>query len=421
MLNKIKIILKDKAIRGKIIFVLAILVLFRVGSSIPIPGVDHDKLNAFLSNNQFFGLLDVFSGGGLSNLSILMLGVAPYITASIIMQLFTMVFPKLKEMYQEDGEAGRQKFNQYSRLLAVPLGFLQGFGLMTMLQGQGILGQISFLDKFTNISIMIAGTMVLLWLGELISEKGIGNGISLIIFGGIVANLPSTIQRTLFTFDASQIPMYVLFLVVAILIIGGVVVISEAERIVPVSYAKQVRGSRVYGGASTHIPLKVNQAGVIPIIFAISILLFPQMVVNLLTGLNIGLVASLSGYILAFLNNAWVYGASYFILVFFFTYFYTAVTFDPKMISQNLQKGGAFIPGIRPGQSTSDYLSKIITRITLVGALFLGFIAVVPLGIKAVTGIASLAIGGTALLIVVSVVLETAKQIEAQTSMMEYE
>jgi len=421
MLNKIKIILKDKAIRGKIIFVLAVLVLFRVGSSIPIPGVDHDKLNAFLSNNQFFGLLDVFSGGGLSNLSILMLGVAPYITASIIMQLFTMVFPKLKEMYQEDGEAGRQKFNQYSRLLAVPLGFLQGFGLMTMLQGQGILGQISFLDKFTNISIMIAGTMILLWLGELISEKGIGNGISLIIFGGIVANLPSTIQRALFTFDPSQIPMYVLFLAVAILIIGGVVVISEAERIVPVSYAKQVRGSRVYGGASTHIPLKVNQAGVIPIIFAISILLFPQMIVNLLAGLKIEFVASLSGYILAFLNNAWIYGASYFILVFFFTYFYTAVTFDPKMISQNLQKGGAFIPGIRPGQSTSDYLSKIITRITLVGALFLGFIAVVPLGIKAVTGIASLAIGGTALLIVVSVVLETAKQIEAQTSMMEYE
>lgn len=420
MFNRIKIILKDKAIRGKIIFVLAVLVLFRVGSSIPIPGVDHDKLSAFLSNNQFFGLLDVFSGGGLSNLSILMLGVAPYITASIIMQLFTMVFPKLKEMYQEDGEAGRQKFNQYSRLLTVPLGFLQGFGLMAMLQSQGVLGQISFLDKFTNISIMIAGTMILLWLGELISEKGIGNGISLIIFGGIVANLPSTIQRTLFTFDASQIPMYVLFLVVAILIIGGVVVISEAERVVPVSYAKQVRGSRVYGGASTHIPLKVNQAGVIPIIFAISILLFPQMIVNLLTGLKIGFVSSFSGYVLAFLNNTWIYGASYFILVFFFTYFYTAVTFDPKMISQNLQKGGAFIPGIRPGQSTADYLSKIITRITLVGALFLGFIAVVPLGIKAVTGIASLAIGGTALLIVVSVVLETAKQIEAQTSMMEY-
>ena len=421
MLNRIKIILKDYNLRNKILFVLAVLVLFRIGSSIPIPGVDHIRLSAFLSNNQFFGLLDIFSGGGLSNLSILMLGVAPYITASIIMQLFTMIFPKLKELYQEEGEAGRQKFNQYSRLLTVPLGFLQGFGLMTMLQGQGILGQISFLDKFTNISIMIAGTMVLLWLGELISEKGIGNGISLIIFGGIVAGLPSTIQRTLFTFDPSQIPMYGLFLAIAVLIIGGVVIISEAERLVPVSYAKQVRGSRMYGGVSTHIPLKVNQAGVIPIIFAISILLFPQMIVNLLAGLNSGAVAVLSGYILAFLNNSLVYGALYFILVFFFTYFYTAVTFDPKMISQNLQKSGAFVPGIRPGQPTSDHLARIITRITLVGALFLGLIAVLPLGITAVTGISSLAIGGTALLIVVSVVLETAKQIEAQVVMKEYE
>jgi len=381
MLNRIKIILKDYNLRNKILFVLAVLVLFRIGSSIPIPGVDHVRLAAFLSNNQFFGLLDIFSGGGLSNLSILMLGVAPYITASIIMQLFTMIFPKLKELYQEEGEAGRQKFNQYSRLLTVPLGFLQGFGLMTMLQGQGILGQISFLDKFTNISIMIAGTMVLLWLGELISEKGIGNGISLIIFGGIVAGLPSIVQRTLFTFDPSQIPMYGLFLAIAVLII----------------------------------------AGVIPIIFAISILLFPQMIVNLLAGLNSGTVAVLSGYILAFLNNSLVYGALYFILVFFFTYFYTAVTFDPKMISQNLQKSGAFVPGIRPGQPTSDHLARIITRITLVGALFLGLIAVLPLGIKAVTGISSLAIGGTALLIVVSVVLETAKQIEAQVVMKEYE
>ena len=296
MFNKIKIILKDKAIRGKIIFVLAVLVLFRVGSSIPIPGVDHDKLSSFLSNNQFFGLLDIFSGGGLSNLSILMLGVAPYITASIIMQLFTMVFPKLKEMYQEDGEAGRQKFNQYSRLMAVPLGFLQGFGLITMLQGQGILGQISFLDKFTNISIMIAGTMVLLWLGELISEKGIGNGISLIIFGGIVANLPSTIQRTLFTFDASQIPMYVLFLAIAVLIIGGVVVISEAERIVPVSYAKQV-GDQEFMGALLRISFEGQPSRSYSDNFCHIYFTFPQMIVNLLAGLNSERFP-LSGYIL---------------------------------------------------------------------------------------------------------------------------
>ncbi|RJQ32664.1 preprotein translocase subunit SecY [Candidatus Parcubacteria bacterium] len=420
MLNRIKIILKDRDLRKKILFVLGILVLFRIGSNIPIPGVDQERLSAFLSNNQFFGLLDVFSGGGLSNLSILMLGVAPYITASIIMQLFTMIFPKLKELYQEEGEAGRQKFNQYSRLLAVPLAFLQGFGLLTMLQNQGILTQISFLDKFTNIAIMIAGSMILLWLGELISEKGIGNGISMIIFAGIVSSLPNTVKQLVFTYDPTQIPMLAMFLAAAFIIIAGVVFISEAERPIPVSYAKQIRGSRMYGGVSTHIPLKVNQAGVIPIIFAISILLFPQMIVNLLAGLNSGMAGTISTYVLTFLNNQWVYGILYFLLVFFFTYFYTAVTFDPNMISQNLQKGGAFIPGIRPGRSTSDFISKIITRITLVGAIFLGLIAVLPLAIKGITGIGSLAIGGTALLIVVSVVLETAKQIEAQVVMKEY-
>lgn len=420
MFNRLKIIFSDQSLRKKILFVLFVLVLFRLGSSIPIPSVDSEKLSGFLAGNQFFGLLDIFSGGGLSNLSILMLGVAPYITASIIMQLFTMIFPKLKELYQEEGEAGRQKFNQYSRLIAVPLGFLQGFGLLTVFQNQGVLGQMSSLDKFTNIAIMIAGSMILLWLGELISEKGIGNGISLIIFAGIVASLPNTIQRLLFTFDQNQIPMYLLFLASSFAIIGGVVLISEAERAVPVSYAKQVRGGKVYGGVSTHIPLKVNQAGVIPIIFAISILLFPQMIMNLLAGLQLGSLTGVVAYILAFLNNPWVYGASYFILIFFFTYFYTAVTFDPNMISQNLQKGGAFVPGIRPGRQTADYLSKIITRITLVGAIFLGVIAVFPLGVRAITGISSLAIGGTALLIVVSVILETSKQIEAQIVMREY-
>lgn len=421
MLNRIKIIFKDKGLRNKILFVLAVLVLFRLGSIIPIPGVDQARLSNFLTNNQFFGLMDIFSGGGLSNFSILMLGVAPYITASIIMQLFTMIFPKLKELYQEEGEQGRQKFNQYSRLLTVPLGFLQGFGLLTMLQSQGVIGQFSSLDKFTNIAVMIAGTMILLWLGELISEKGVGNGVSLIIFAGIVAGLPGAIQRIAFTLESSDIPMYLLFLAASFLIVYGVVVISEAERSVPVSYAKQVRGMRMYGGVSTHIPLKVNQAGVIPIIFAISILLFPQMIVNLLAGVKIGAVAVASGYIIAFLNNQWVYGLMYFVLVFFFTYFYTAVTFDPNMISQNLQKGGAFIPGIRPGRPTADHLSRIITRITLVGAVFLGLIAVLPLGMTAITGVSALAIGGTALLIVVSVVLETAKQIESQVVMREYE
>ena len=421
MLNRIKIILRDKDLRKKILFVLFILVLFRVGSNIPIPGIDHGRLTNFLANNQFFGLLDIFSGGGLSKLSVLMLGVAPYITASIIMQLFTMIFPKLKEMYQEEGEAGRQKFNQYSRILTVPLAFLQGFGLMTMLQGQGVLGSLSLFDKLTNIAIMIAGSMILMWLGELISEKSVGNGMSLIIFAGIVSGLPGTIKRALYTFDASQIPLYALFLAAAFLIVAGVVFITEAERPVPVSYAKQVRGMKMYGGVSTKIPLRINQAGVIPIIFAISILLFPQMIVNLLVSINAGVASVISSYVLAVINNPWIYGGLYFTLVFFFTYFYTAVTFDPNMISTNLQKSGAFIPGIRPGKPTTEFISKIISRITLVGALFLGLIAILPLGMKAATGVSSLAIGGTALLIVVSVVLETAKQIEAQVVMREYE
>ncbi|HBB56619.1 TPA: preprotein translocase subunit SecY [Patescibacteria group bacterium] len=420
MLNRIKIILKDKDLRKKILFVLFALVLFRLGANIPIPGVDQARLEAFMSGNQLFGLLDIFSGGGLSNLSVMMLGVGPYITASIIMQLFTMIFPKLKEIYQEEGEAGRQKFNQYTRLLTLPLAFMQGFGLMALLQSQGILGDLSIFDKLTNIAIMISGTMILLWLGELITEKKVGNGISLIIFAGIVASLPNTIRQLIFTFDPSQIPVYAMFIASALLIIAGVVFISEAERSVPVSYAKQIRGSKMYGGSSTHIPLRVNQAGVIPIIFAISILLFPQMIAGFLSSINNGAINIISGYINIFMNNLWMYGAAYFILVFFFTYFYTAVTFDPHMISTNLQKGGAFIPGIRPGQPTSDYLSRIIGRITLVGALFLGLIAVLPLGMQAVTGLSTLAIGGTALLIVVSVVLETSKQIEAQVVMKEY-
>mgnify|MGYP001596980860 FL=1 len=421
MLNRIKIIFKDPDLRKKILFVLFVLVLFRIGSNIPVPGVDEVRLNQFLSGNQFFGLLNIFSGGGFSNLSVLMLGVAPYITASIIMQLLTMIFPKLKELYQEEGEAGRQKFNQYSRMLTVPLAFLQGFGLLTLLHSQGILGDLSLFGRFTNIAVMMGGTMLLMWLGELISEKGVGNGISLIIFAGIVASLPSTIRGVLFSFDSSQIPVYTLFLAASFVIVAGVVFITEAERPIPVSYAKQIRGNKMYGGVSTHIPLRVNQAGVIPIIFAISILLFPQMIVNFLAGLNNTLMASISSYVTSFMNNTWIYGSLYFILVFFFTYFYTAVTFDPNNISTNLQKSGAFVPGIRPGPPTASFLARIIHRITLVGAIFLGLIAVLPLGMQTITGISALAIGGTALLIVVSVVLETTKQVEAQVVMREYE
>ncbi len=420
-LNKLRIIFSDSDLRKKIFFVLLILVLFRLGANIPIPGVDPTRLSNFLSGNQFLGMLNIFSGGGLSKLSIMMLGVGPYITGSIIMQLLTMIFPKLKEMYQEDGEAGRQKFNQYSRLLTVPLAALQGFALLTLLEKSGVLVNLSLFSKLVDLVIVIAGSLLLMWMGELITEYGIGNGVSLLIFAGIVAAIPRGVQQLAFAYDPSQIPMILAFLVVAFIIIAGVVVVTEAERPVPISYARQVRGMKMYGGFSTHLPLRVNQAGVIPIIFALSILLFPQMIAGALKLVNNSIAQAVATGLVNFISNSLAYGISYFILVFLFTYFYTAVTFDPHAISSNLQKSGAFVSGIRPGKPTAEYLSKIITRITLFGALFLGIIAILPLILRSVTGVSSLAIGGTSLLIVVSVVLETIKQVEGQIVMREYE
>ena len=421
MWNKLRLIFKNPELRKKILFVLAILAVFRLGAAIPIPGVDVLRLKSFFAGNQFFGLLNIFSGGALDNLSIVMLGVGPYITASIILQLLTMIFPALKELYHEEGEAGRQKFDQYSRFLTVPLAVLQGFGLLTLLERQGVLTNLAFFDRLTNVLVVTAGAVFLMWLGELISEYGIGNGVSVMIFAGIVAGIPQVARQTFFVLDISQLPMIVGFLIVAAAIIAAVVVISEGERPLPVSYAKRIRGMKVYGGMSTYLPLKVNQAGVIPIIFALSILLFPQMIFNLLAGVGGTVLQSVFAALINFFNNPWVYAVFYFILVFLFTYFYTAVTFDPEAISQNLQKSGAFVPGLRPGRSTADFIGKVLNRITLIGAIFLGLIAVLPLAVRAMTGLTFLTIGGTALLIVVSVVLETVKKIEAQIVMREYE
>lgn len=421
LINKFKILISDPSLRNKILFTLFILILFRVGTSIPVPGVDKLRLAEFFSGNQLLGLLNVFSGGGLSNLSIMMLGVGPYITATIIMQLLTMIFPKLKELYHEEGEAGRKKFNQYARLATVPLAVLQGFALLSLLARQGVLMDITLFGQIVNVVIITAGSVLLTWLGELVSEHGIGNGVSILIFAGIVASIPSLVGQLLFTFDVSQAPIYLAVLVASILIIAGVVLVTEAERPIPVSYAKRVRGNKIYGGVSTYIPLRVNQAGVIPIIFALSLLLFPQMIAGALSKVGNEIVQTLSSIMLYFVTNPWVSSIFYFVLVFAFTYFYTAVTFDPEAISTNLQKSGAFVPGIRPGRPTSFHINKILTRITFVGALFLGFIAVLPMIMKGITGIAAFAIGGTALLIVVSVVLDMVKKVEAQVSMRDYE
>ena len=421
MWEKFKLILKDIDLRRKFLYVLGFLAIFRLISSVPIPGIDAEKLRQFFEANQFFGLLNLFSGGALGNLSIMMLGVGPYITASIIMQLLTMLIPALKELQQEEGEAGRQKFNQYSRMLAVPLALVQGFGLLTILERQGILQFLTFYEKFGNMIIVAAGSILLMWIGELISEYGIGNGVSLLIFAGIVARLPSDFRQTVIAFDPSQLPTLISFFVIAVVTVAAVVYISEGDRPIPVYYAKRIRGMRMYGGTTTYLPLKVNQAGVIPIIFALSILLLPQMVANFFTASSSAILRAVAAFVINFLGSSWAYAAAYFILVFLFTYFYTAVTFDPQAVSKNLQQSGAFVPGIRPGASTAEFLSKIVTRITFVGALFLGAVAVLPIVVQGFTGIATLTIGGTALLIVVSVVLETAKQVEGQLSLRAYE
>lgn len=418
--NKLNLIFRDAILRKRIFFTLSALVVFRILAVIPIPGVDTARLTQFFASNEFFGLLNVFSGGGLSQLSIVMLGVGPYITGSIIMQLLTIMSPKLKAMYQEEGDIGRRKFAQYGRLLTIPMALIQSFSFIKLLQSQQILATLSPLAFVTNLFIITAGSVLLMWIGELISEYGIGNGVSLLIFSGIVAALPTQIAQLAYTFDISQLPIYIAFLAVTIVVIVGVVVITEAERPIPITYAKQVRGSRVFGGTSTYLPLRINQAGVIPIIFALSILLFPQLILQFLQSSSMAFVKTVSTTILSLLANGWFYGIAYFLLVFIFTYFYTAVTFDPDSISTNLQKNGAFIPGVRPGKSTSDHIARILTRLTFVGALFLGIIAILPLIVTGLTGITAVSVGGTALLIVVSVVIDLIKKIEAQVSIREY-
>lgn len=418
--EKLKLIFGDGLLRKRIFFVLGVLAISRLFAVIPIPGIDAGRLQSVFAGSEFLNLLNIFSGGGLSNLSIVMLGVGPYITASIIMQLLTVMVPKMKALYQDEGQAGRRKFAQYSRLLTVPLAIIQGYAFIRLLQGQGILAPLSFEALVVDIIVIVAGSILLMWLGELITEFGVGNGVSLIIFAGIISQLPGAISQLIFTFDPTQLPIYVVGLAVAILVTFGVVVVTEAERPIPITYAKQIRGGTTYGGASTYLPLRVNQAGVIPIIFALSILLFPQMFFQFLSSSTVSVIASLASFGLTLLSNQWFYTSAYFVLVFLFTYFYTAVTFDPDSVATNLQKSGAFIPGVRPGNATSEYISRILTRLTLVGALFLGVIAVLPLILRALTGIQALAIGGTALLIVVSVVIDLVKKIDAQISVREY-
>ncbi|MEX0930229.1 MAG: preprotein translocase subunit SecY [Candidatus Paceibacterota bacterium] len=419
-LTKLRLLFEDTTLRGKILFTLGVLVLFRVLATIPIPGVRANQLQDFFGRFEFLGLLNIFSGGGLANLSIVMLGLGPYITASIIMQLMTVMSPKVKQLYHEEGEAGRRKFGQITRTLTVPLAFIQAFGFLTLLTNQGVVPSLGLFETLINVIVITAGSLLLMWLGELITEFGVGNGVSLLIFAGIIAALPATVSQQVITFDLSQLPVYIGFTLAAFAVILAVVIVTEAERPVPITYAKQVRGMKTYGGVSTYLPLRLNQAGVIPIIFALSILLFPQMILNFLLQIDNRFIVDLAQRGLELMDIGWLYAAFYFVLVVGFTYFYTAITFDPDKIANNLQKSGAFVPGIRPGQATSLYLAAILTRLTLVSATFLGIVAVLPLALQSVTGNAAFAIGGTALLIVVSVVVDMVKRLDAQVSIRQY-
>jgi preprotein translocase subunit SecY len=420
-MSKIIQLFKIKDLRNRILIVSFWLLVFRVLASIPIPDVDISRLKNFFAGNQLFGFFNIFSGGGLSNLSIAMLAVGPYITATIIMQLLTMIFPRLKEMYYEEGAIGRAKFNRMSKYLTIPLAFTSGYGFLNLLMSQQIIPRLSVVQLLQESLIITAGTMVLTWIGDLISEQKIGNGISLIIFAGIVSRLPIEIYQAIVSFDVTVLTNYALFAVLAIIVIAGVVYVNEGERKIPITYAKRVRGNKIYGGAISYLPLKVNQAGVIPIIFAISVLLFPQFFAQASAIFSKSFSLKAVSFVTNLFNNQYIYTIIYFFLVVVFTYFYTAVTFDPKEIAKNLQRSGGFILGIRPGENTAAYLSKIISRITLWGAIFLGVIAILPNLTRMVTGISVFTLGGTALLIVVSVALEVLRQINSQLIMREYE
>lgn len=421
MIEKIKKIWRIKDLRNSIVFVLFMLVIFRLFAHVPVPGVNVLALKELFSSNQVLGLLNVFSGGSMDNFSIVMMGIGPYITSSIIFQLLGMIIPKLEEMQKE--ESGRQKINSWTRLATVPLSIVQAYGMISLLRRSSfaILGDISTFDLMATIITITAGTVFLMWIGELISEKKIGNGISLLIFAGIISSLPSTVQRLLVTFDLSQIYLLLGFLIIAVITVVGIVIINEGQRNIPVQYARQIRGNRAFGGNSTHLPLRVNTAGVIPIIFAISLVVFPSMIAQFFTSAKSEVISKMSYFVINLFENQLFYGIFYFVLVVAFTYFYTEIVFKPDNIAENLQKQGGFIPGIRPGRHTSEYLSYISRRILLTGSLFLGLIAVLPLIMRYFTGMQALAIGGTSLLIVVSVVIEMVKQVEAQISMRDYD
>lgn len=430
MFNKIVQIFKVKELRDKILFVIGAFAVFRMMANIPMPGIDPQKMESLFEGLGILKFASALTGGALDKFSIVMLGIGPYITATIVMQLMTMVVPALERLQKDEGEAGRQKITQYGRLLTVPFALVQGFGMLSLFQKQGVISPLSSVDMAVSLFTITAGTVFLMWIGELITQKGIGNGVSLLIFAGIVADFPNnTRQMIMSVMDyPGAIQSYILLFLMALFTIIGVVYFNEARRNIPVSYAKRVRGNKMYGGTSTYLPLNLNPAGVIPIIFAFSIAFLPSMFAQFLSGAG-GVVGTIALFIVNLFGNLWALGILVFILVFLFTYFYTAVTFDPKNVADNLKKMGGFIPGIRPGKPTEKYLSHVLNRTLFLGGFFLAVIAVMPWIIQGLIQVItgeqiqgfSFLIGGASVLIIVGVVLETLKQVNAQLQMRDYE
>lgn len=420
-LNKIQAIFANPKLKSKLLFTLAIFALTRILAHIPVPAVDLDQLKYIFDSNQFLNFLNLFSGGTLANFSVVAVGISPYITASIIMQLLGMVFPKIKEM-QKEGEASRAKLNQYMRLASVPIAIVQAISVLALLNSQNLLVASGLSNTIVVVGTLVAGAMIMMWLGELINERGIGNGISMILLAGIISQIPSG-AASLFVFaDTLEISSLLLILILLLGVIWTVVFMNEALRKIPIQYAKRIRGGRQYGGQQTHLPIKVNVAGVMPIIFAVSLMMLPSFVGRLLLlAPSPNLVTLGEQIIIHFSPTSLVYLLTYFVLVFAFSYFSAIIFFNAQDISDELKKSGAFVPGIRPGSATRKFLEFVVTRITFAGALFLALIAVLPSIAQILTGIQSLAVGGTSILIVVSVILDTSKQINSQLLSENYE
>ncbi|MBI4185559.1 preprotein translocase subunit SecY [Candidatus Berkelbacteria bacterium] len=419
-MSTLRSIFTNPDLRKRILFTLGMLVIFRLLAHIPMPGVDLAALKEFFARNELFGILNLFTGGSLQNFSLVLMGVGPYITASIIFQLLVVIVPSLEEL-QKEGEQGRQKVNQYSRMAAVPLGILQGYGTLALLRNQGIIGSFGSLELITVLLSITAGTMLLLWLGELISERGIGNGVSLIITLGILAGLPTSLSQTFAVVDQQGLINLLTFVIISILVTVAIVFVNEGERQIPITYARRVRGAEGGSGVATYLPLKVTMAGVIPIIFALSVMIFPPVVARFVQTSSLDWVRHAADFTIKLFANTTFYPSAYFVAVLLFTFFYTFVVFQPDQVAENIQKQGGFIPGLRPGHETAMYLGTVLGRITLFGALFLGLIAVLPYVVQSLTNIQTLVLGGTGILIVVAVSLDTMRQIRAQLVTRRYE